>query len=78
MTKKEIRELWGDTLYKAFKSHITEDGWLTKWWAHILEDNFTDWDDNYNDTNIKKRLYQQMYLIDFDESYDGDFIKPIN
>lgn len=76
MTKKEIKELWGETLYNAFKEHLTDDGWLTINWAHILEEKFNDWDDDYNDTNIKSRLYQQMYLLDFDDNFNGSFIKP--
>lgn len=76
MTNKELQVLWGDILYKAFKNNINEDGWLTNDWSEILEYNFSDWDDHYNDTNTKSRLYQQMYLTDFDDNFDNTMIKP--
>lgn len=78
MTNKELKSLWGEPLYTAFKEYITEDGWLTNNWGQILEDNFSDWDDDYNDTNIKSRLYQAMYLKDFDDNFDNTHIKPSN
>lgn len=71
------KELWGDVLYNAFQEHISEDGWLTSDWAQIIEDNYSDWDKDYNDTGEKKNLYQRMYLIDLEDSEDEKYVRPI-
>lgn len=72
------KKLWGETLYKVFKDYLTENGWLTIHWAPIVEENYSDWDENYNDTNIKKNIYQIMYLTDFIFSDCEQFVKPNN
>ncbi|KGT09532.1 hypothetical protein NV63_06815 [Elizabethkingia anophelis] len=71
------KELWGDVLYNAFQGHINEDGWLTSDWAQIIEDNYSDWDKDYNDTGEKRNLYQRMYLIDLEDSEDEKFVRPV-
>lgn len=74
---KNNEELWGEQLFEALGEYITEDGWLTSAWVDILEDNFKDWDEDYNDTNEKKTLFGLMYNLDFEESADGKTIRPI-
>ena len=69
-------DLWGDELWNAFYSHIHSEGWLTSNWAEILENEFSDWDEDYKDTNEKKTLFGLMYNKDFEESEDGKFIRP--
>ena len=71
------KELWGDVLYNAFQDHINEEGWLTSDWGQIIEDNYSDWDKDYNDTGEKKNLYQRMYLIDLEDSEDEKFVRPV-
>lgn len=71
------KELWGDVLYNAFQEYINEDGWLTSDWGQIIEDNYSDWDKDYNDTGEKKNLYQRMYLIDLEDSEDEKYVRPI-
>lgn len=70
-------KLWGEVLFKAFADYIDKNGWLTSGWVDILEDNFSDWDEDYNDTNEKKTLFRLMYNLDFEESVDGKLIRPI-
>lgn len=77
MEQIKNKELWGSDLFNAFSDHINEDGWLTADWAKILEDNFSNWDKNYNDTNEKKDLYSLMYNLDYEENEDGTLIRPI-
>ena len=77
MEQFEIKKLWGEDLYNAFSAHINEDGWLTHDWATILEDNFSNWDENMNDTNILSDLYSKMYNIDFEENADETMIRPV-
>lgn len=79
MKTKDLKELWGEELYNAFADHIDEEGWLTENWGPILEEGFSDWDADYNDTNEKSNLYTRMYIQDFEkkETEHGVFIKPI-
>jgi len=70
-------KLWGEVLFKAFSDYIDKNGWLTSSWIDVLEDNFSDWDEDYNDTNEKKTLFGLMYNLDFEESEDGKLIRPI-
>lgn len=77
MEAVEIEKLWGEELYNAFSNHINEDGWLTSNWAPILEDNFSNWDENYKDTNILSNLYSKMYNMDFEENEEEALIRPV-
>ncbi|KPE50134.1 hypothetical protein [Chryseobacterium indologenes] len=78
MNKKELKEIWGEKLFNAFADHIDQEGWLMQNWGPILEDNYSDWDEDYNDTNEKSNLYSTMYLQDFEEkkTESGIFIRP--
>ncbi|MBP1165028.1 hypothetical protein JOE44_001912 [Chryseobacterium sp. PvR013] len=79
MKKQDLKELWGEELFNAFADHIDNDGWLTENWAPILEENYSDWDKDYNDTGEKSNLYSRMYIQDFEkkEADLGIFIRPI-
>ncbi|STD53059.1 hypothetical protein [Empedobacter falsenii] len=66
MTTEQIEQAWGEDLYNAFYKLINEKGWLVGNWADYLEENFSNWDKNYNDTNIKSILYSQMYNLNLD------------
>lgn len=72
-----VPQNWDERLVKAFGNLINEEGWLTSDWHYFLEDNFKDWDSEGNDTNEKKELYGLMYNLDFEESKDGKYIRPI-
>lgn len=72
-----IHEPWDERLLDAFGDLINKDGWLTSDWHEHLEANFKDWDEDGNTTNDKKFLYGLMYNLDFEESEDGKFIRPI-
>lgn len=72
-----VQENWDQRLLEAFGDLINQDGWLTSDWAQHLEENFKDWDENGKDTNEKKELFGLMYNLDFEESEDGKFIRPI-
>lgn len=76
MTTEQKTELWGEELLEAFGDHINDEGWLTSDWAQILEDNFSNWDSDFNDTNEKKQLFGLMYNLDFEESADGNYVRP--
>lgn len=68
--------MWGEELFNAFADNLTADGWLTKDWAQIIEDNYDDVDKDYNENKVKKNIYTRMYMMDFEESDCGQFIKP--
>jgi hypothetical protein len=72
-----VPQTWDERLVKAFGNLINEEGWLTPNWAEHLEENFKDWDEDGKETNEKKELYGLMYNLDFEESLDGGFIRPI-
>lgn len=72
MTKEQIEQAWGEDLYNAFCEWIDENGWLVGNWADYLEDNYSNWDKNYNDTNIKSNLYSQMYNLDIEFLDDNE------
>lgn len=78
MTTEEIKELWGEELYNVFEQHIDDEGFLTLKWANIIEDNLSDWDEDFNDTNEKKHVYGLMYNIDFEYNEDKTKIRKIN
>ncbi|WP_313138426.1 hypothetical protein [Myroides sp.] len=78
MTTEEIKELWGEELYNVFEQHIDDEGFLTEKWANIIEDNLSDWDEDFNDTNEKKEVYGLMYNIDFEYNEDKTKIRKIN
>lgn len=61
------KKLWGETLYKVFKYHLIEDGWLTINWGHIVEE-----------LENKKDIYRLMYLQDLVFSDCEQFVKPEN
>lgn len=69
--------LWNEELLEAFGNLINKEGWLTSDWATFLEENFKDWDENGNNTYKKMGLFQLMYSLDFEESEDGNLIRPI-
>lgn len=73
-----VQENWDKRLVEAFGDLINPDGWLTSDWHEFLESNFKDWDENGNETNKKKELYGLMYNLDFEESQDSKFIRPIS
>lgn len=61
------KKLWGETLYKVFKEHLTKDGWLTINWGYIVEE-----------LENKKDIYKLMYLQDLVFSDCEQFVKPEN
>ncbi|MCA4781472.1 hypothetical protein IF125_04240 [Empedobacter stercoris] len=74
MTTEQIEQAWGEELYNAFSEWIDDKGWLVGNWPDYLEENYSNWDKNYNDTNIKSNLYSQMYNLDIeflDENEDA-------
>lgn len=75
--EENIVEPWDERLLDAFGDLINKDGWLTSNWHEHLEANFKDWDEDGNTTNDKKFLYGLMYNLDYEESEDGKFIRPI-
>jgi len=76
MTNEQLKELWGDELFNVFADHITEDGWLTKDWNQIIENEIPRFDKDYNDNEKYTDSYQRMYLLNYVESDCGNFIKP--
>ncbi|UWX67957.1 hypothetical protein NZD85_04960 [Empedobacter stercoris] len=66
MTTKQIEQAWGEELYNAFSEWIDDKGWLVGNWPDYLEENYSNWDKNYNDTNIKSNLYSQMYNLNIE------------
>lgn len=76
MNKEIQKQIWDDELYNALNGFFVENGWLTIDWATILENNFSNWDENYNDTNILGNLYSRMYNKEFEKSPCGLFIRP--
>ncbi|WP_139420944.1 hypothetical protein [Chryseobacterium mulctrae] len=76
MDQEQIKEMWGDKLYNAFANYINDEGWLIGNWAAILENDFSDWDNNYNDTNEKSNLYSRMYNLDYEVNEDSSGIRP--
>lgn len=78
MNKEEIKNLWGEELFKIFANYLDPKGWLTVDWVDIVEDNLSDWDEDYNDTNEKKEVYGTMYNTDFEYNEDETKIRPIN
>lgn len=78
MATEEIKELWGEELFNVFADHLDSEGWLTENWAYIVEDNLSDWDEDFNDTNEKREVYGLMYNIDFEYNEDKTKIRRIN
>lgn len=76
MTTEELKELWGEDLFKVFGNHLTEDGWLTEDWGNILEKEVPQFDKDYNDNPDYKETYQRMCYLDHEESDCGKFIRP--
>lgn len=76
-TEMNVPQVWDERLVEAFGNLIDKDGWLTSEWSEYVEENFKDWDENYNDVDDKKDIYRLMYNLDFEESEDGKFIRPI-
>jgi hypothetical protein len=68
MNTIEITQLWDERLLNAFGDLINEEGWLTIDWIDFLENNFKECK--------KKELIGLMYNLDFEESEDGNFIRP--
>lgn len=77
-TKAQLKTLWGSFLYNKLHPWIDKYGYITGYWTAIIEDNFKDWDEDYNDTDEKKNIYSRMYNTDFeDHPVLGDkYIKP--
>lgn len=80
--RKEILDqnikIWGEELFQIFGDHIDNEGWLTEDWSEIIEEELSDWDENYNDTNKKRSAYGLMYNIDFEYNNDGTKIRRID
>lgn len=77
MTKKEIKDLWGSHLYNKLAPWIDGEGYILEDWGHIVEDNFHDWDNDYNDTFEKSNIYQRMYNLDFEpHPQNEELIRP--
>lgn len=75
ITKKD---LWGNYLYNIFKNYINKEGWLLEnKVADILEDNLSNFDENFKTTNKLKKAYQRFYLLELERSECGEFIRPI-
>lgn len=77
MNIEEIKKLWGKDLFKVFRNHINEEGWLTEDWSEIIENEVPKFDENWNDNELYKEIYIIMNTNDFEISGDGKFIKPI-
>ena len=55
ITKKD---LWGNYLYNIFKNYLTKEGWLLEnKVADILENNLSNFDENFKTTNKLKKAY---------------------
>lgn len=72
----DVKSLWGEDLYKVFQNHIDEKGWLTCDWGVIIEREVPRLDEDYNDNPAYSETYAKMYLLDFEETQDGKFIRP--
>lgn len=70
-------ELWGEDLYKVFRNHINEDGWLTSDWSDILEEKVPKLDDDYNTNPENGDTYNRMYNLEYEENQDGTMIRPL-
>lgn len=77
MSIEQMKELWGEELFKVFGNYLDEDGWLTSQWCDIIEENLSDWDDDFNDTNEKKEIYGTMYNIEFEYNADETKIRRL-
>lgn len=70
--------LWGNYLYNIFKNYLTKEGWLLEnKVADILEDNLSNFNENFKTTNKLKKAYQIFYLLELERSECGKFIRPI-
>lgn len=76
MTTEAKKELWGEFLFNVFEKYLDDEGWLTEEWAEIIEENYSDWDEDYNDTNNKKEIYSRMYNVDFESDDSETRIRP--
>jgi len=77
MKEKDIKEIWGNELYKVFKQHIDEEGWLTSQWADIIEDEIPKYDEDYNKNVLFESTYQRMYYLDMEHNFDYTKVRPL-
>lgn len=79
MTIKELKEIWGESLFNVFADHINDDGWLTTDWGQIIENEIPQFDNDWNDNPKYKDTYQRMYLLDLEEkeTETGIWFRPI-
>lgn len=70
-------KLWGEDLHSVFGDDINEQGWLTAEWGEIIEKNVPRFNKDFSDNPKYKETYGRMYNLDYEESEDGLFIRPI-
>lgn len=78
MTKTEIKQRWGSFLWKRLSPWIDNEGYIEKDFAQLVDDNFSNWDSDYNDTNENKEIFSRMYNLDFeDHPTDNNLMRPV-
>ena len=77
MIKAKIKELWGSYLYSRLLPWIDEEGYIENDWVQLIEENYSDWDADYNDTNELKEIYQRMYQLNFEDNEEKTKIRPV-
>ena len=62
MIKAKIKELWGSYLYSRLLPWIDEEGYIENDWVQLIEENYSDWDADYNDTNELKEIPKNVSI----------------
>lgn len=77
MTNQEIKNLWGEELFRVFADDLDDEGWLTEDWAMIVDEKVSNWDEDFNDTNEQKEIFSLMYNIEFEYNQDKTKIRRV-